>query len=148
MILRTVLPFLFLAGAAAAPHAQAETLRFTYAPSLGVGSGLVGPVMNIDTPVGRLAPLANFSFVPTRSSFTLRLEDLGSALGGGIYVWIGQYQTRTTQAACVPLNGETTFYEIRPGAQVSVWLGSHLPGYSDCRTHAGHSAGGTAYISL
>lgn len=138
-----------LVAALAAP-AQADTLRFAYVGTSGGYSFVERDVQANDTPVGRPAVMGNFEFIPTKSSFTLTIDDAIVADGRSIPVGIYQpgrkpYAVSTCAKAGSPLR----FTDLVPGRRVTVFVISaaddgplHRRGCDDFAT------AGTAYVGL
>jgi hypothetical protein len=142
-IVRAALPLVLLAGAAAAPHAQAEDdLTFYYVAS-AVGAGSDVPDM---VPVVKdTHPLGWFSFASPGSSFTLTLDDTGTVTGATIpvVIWGDTWSARL----CIPARTPTRVFGGTRGAEVGVFVDSAVDAALDLqRRCTGSGTTGTANV--
>ena len=110
-----------LAGSAPA-RSQDDGARFTYAAGDAQMwfAGVVGRPH--DTPVGPLAVATSIDVVPTRTSFTIHIDDY--ALPDGKQLWVQVHgDDKWLFEGCVPVRSEQTISGVRPGKQTSISIG-------------------------
>lgn len=110
-----------LAGAVPA-RSQDEGSQFTYVAGDAQmwAVGVVGQAH--DTPAGPLAVATDVDVVPSRSSFTIHLDDY--ALPDGQQLWVQVRQgERWLFSGCVPVRTETQISGARPGQRTSISFG-------------------------
>lgn len=133
-----MLPFLLLAGAAAAPHASAERQAFYYVASAGAWSSVPS-----ELPVVRdTHPFGHFSFASPGRTFTLTVDDTGTLTGATIPVSV--HDGRAWSRHCVPARTPTRLPGGKRGAEVLVFIDSVLD--TDLRC-SGTGTTGTAYVA-
>ncbi|HVE74882.1 MAG TPA: hypothetical protein VNA30_07355 [Mycobacteriales bacterium] len=137
-IVRGAIPLVLLAGAAVAPHAQAQPLTFRYVASAGPGSDLLdeAPVSD-DT-----RPLGWFTFRSPGRFFTLKLDDVGTLTGARIPVTV--VVNRTRSALCIPARTPTRLSSGRRGAEVLVFIDTAVEAELRC---GGSGTTGIAYVT-
>jgi hypothetical protein len=141
-IVRIGLPLVLLAGAGAAPHAQAQELSFYYVASEAGGWSDVPDQVPV---VKDTHPLGWFSFASPGRSFTLTLDDTGTVTGATIPVLI--YVNKRSARLCIPARTPTRVFGGTRGAEVGVLVDSAVDGALDLQLRcSGSGTTGTAYV--
>ncbi len=134
-LLRSAVPLLLLAGAVAAPQAQADTRSFYYVASAGAGGSDIPRLLDI-------YPLGSFTFPSPGRSFTLKLDDTATLTGAKIPVHV--FMNGKGTSACIPARTPMRLNGGKQGAKVTITIDTAVEAELRC---GGSGTTGTAYVT-